>query len=74
MLIGPMPNVDILTLVVAVAVSLPSSTLATTFQVTGRRHLLDGELAVEREVVPACPRRSSPACPMSFETVRYASG
>ncbi len=35
MLIGPMPNVDILTLVVAVAVSLPPDTLASTAHVTG---------------------------------------
>ena len=34
MLIGPMPNVDIFTLVLAVASSRPSWTTASTFQVT----------------------------------------
>ena len=37
MLIGPMPNVDIFTLVVAVAVSLPSLTVAVTSQRHRRR-------------------------------------
>ena len=35
MLIGPMPNVDIFTLAVAVAVSLPSASVASTSHVTG---------------------------------------
>jgi hypothetical protein len=34
MLIGPMPNVDIFTFAVAVAVNLPSATEASTFHVT----------------------------------------
>ena len=73
MLIGPMPNVDIFTFAVAVAVSLPPATLASTFHVTaaGVCFTVSWLDIVKWYGVPSVIDAGSPEKPA---TVRLASG
>ena len=73
MLIGPMPKVDIFTLVVAVAVSLPLFTVASTSQVTGAGVFFTVSWPSSWKCTGR-PGVSVAGMPESFDTVRYASG